>query len=138
MHDHAHMMIRIPPKYAVSQVVGYIKEKGAIHLARMYGRESTTLWDSTSGPEVTLYPSLVGMSPSYANTSSARRRKTGRWTGWSCQGSGHLQVAPGAEARSARTAALSGSQNKAPGYAGGYLLEFHLRLTRKIEWVICG
>ena len=31
------MMIAIPPKYAVSQVVGYIKGKSAIHLARVYG-----------------------------------------------------------------------------------------------------
>ena len=33
MPDHVHMMIAIPPKYAVSQVVGYIKGKSAIHLA---------------------------------------------------------------------------------------------------------
>ncbi len=37
MPDHVHMMIAIPPKYAVSQVVGYIKGKSAIHLARVYG-----------------------------------------------------------------------------------------------------
>ena len=36
MPDHVHMMISIPPKYAVSQVVGYIKGKSAIHLARVY------------------------------------------------------------------------------------------------------
>ena len=35
--DHVHMMIAIPPKYAVSQVVGFIKGKSAIHLARVYG-----------------------------------------------------------------------------------------------------
>jgi putative transposase len=35
--DHAHMFISIPPKYAVSQVVGFIKGKSAIHLARVYG-----------------------------------------------------------------------------------------------------
>ena len=35
--DHVHMMIAIPPKYAVSQVIGYIKGKNAIHLARVYG-----------------------------------------------------------------------------------------------------
>ncbi len=35
--DHVHMMIAIPPKYAVSQVIGYIKGKSAIHLARAYG-----------------------------------------------------------------------------------------------------
>ena len=37
MPDHVRMMIAIPPKYAVSQVVGYIKGKSAIHLARVYG-----------------------------------------------------------------------------------------------------
>ena len=35
--DHVHMLLSIPPKYAVSQVVGYIKGKSAIHLARTYG-----------------------------------------------------------------------------------------------------
>ena len=34
--DHVHMMIMIPPKYSVSQVVGYIKGKSAIHIARTY------------------------------------------------------------------------------------------------------
>ena len=37
MADHVHMMLSIPPKYAVSNVVGYIKGKSAIHLARVYG-----------------------------------------------------------------------------------------------------
>ena len=35
--DHVHMLISIPPKYPVSQVVGFIKGKSAIHLARVYG-----------------------------------------------------------------------------------------------------
>ena len=35
--DHVHMMIAIPPKYSVSSVVGFIKGKSAIHLARVYG-----------------------------------------------------------------------------------------------------
>ena len=37
--DHVHMMISIPPKYPVSQVIGYIKGKSAIHLARVYGEQ---------------------------------------------------------------------------------------------------
>ena len=37
MTDHVHMMIAIQPKYSVSQVVGYIKGKSAIYLARVYG-----------------------------------------------------------------------------------------------------
>ena len=40
MIDHVHMMISIPPKYAVSQVVGFIKGKSAIHLARVYGERN--------------------------------------------------------------------------------------------------
>lgn len=36
MPDHVHMLIAIPPKYAVSQVIGYIKGKSAIHVARVY------------------------------------------------------------------------------------------------------
>jgi putative transposase len=37
--DHVHMMIAIPPKYAVSQVVGFLKGKSAIHMARVYGEK---------------------------------------------------------------------------------------------------
>ncbi len=36
MPDHVHMMISIPPKYAVSQVIGYIKGKSAIYIAREF------------------------------------------------------------------------------------------------------
>ena len=35
--DHVHVYLAIPPKYAVAQVVGYIKGKSAIHIARAYG-----------------------------------------------------------------------------------------------------
>ena len=39
--DHVHMLISVPPKYSVSQVVGYLKGKSAIHIARnFYGRNS--------------------------------------------------------------------------------------------------
>ena len=34
--DHIHMLIAIPPKYAVAQVIGYMKGKSAIHIARTY------------------------------------------------------------------------------------------------------
>ncbi len=37
MSDHVHMLISIPPKYSVAQVIGYIKGKSAIHIARNYG-----------------------------------------------------------------------------------------------------
>ena len=34
--DHVHMLISVPPKYSVAQVIGYIKGKSAIHIARTY------------------------------------------------------------------------------------------------------
>jgi putative transposase len=37
MSGHVHMLISIPPKWSVSQIVGYIKGKSAIHIARVYG-----------------------------------------------------------------------------------------------------
>jgi putative transposase len=36
MADHVHMLISIPPKYSVAQVMGFIKGKSAIHIARVY------------------------------------------------------------------------------------------------------
>ena len=50
MPDHVHMLLSIPPKYAVSQVVGYIKGKSAIHLgaslwrAQARVRRSNSFW----------------------------------------------------------------------------------------------
>jgi putative transposase len=37
VQDHVHMMIRIPPKYSVAEVIGYIKGKSAIAVARQFG-----------------------------------------------------------------------------------------------------
>ena len=37
MADHVHMCLSVPPKYSVSQVVGYIKGKSAITIARKFG-----------------------------------------------------------------------------------------------------
>lgn len=34
--DHVHMLISIPPKYSVSSVIGYIKGKSALYIARQY------------------------------------------------------------------------------------------------------
>jgi putative transposase len=36
VQDHVHMLIEIPPKYAVSEVIGYIKGKSAIAVARQF------------------------------------------------------------------------------------------------------
>jgi len=36
-HDHVHMLIRIPPKYSVAEIVGYLKGKSSIAMARQFG-----------------------------------------------------------------------------------------------------
>ena len=55
MSDHVHMMISIPPKYAVSQVIGYIKGKSAIHLARVYGERTRNFVGQNFWARGTLY-----------------------------------------------------------------------------------
>ena len=36
MSDHVHMLVSIPPKYAVAQVIGFLKGKSAIQIARNF------------------------------------------------------------------------------------------------------
>ena len=43
MPDHVHMLIVIPQKYAVSSVIGYIKGKSAIYIARNFHRKESLL-----------------------------------------------------------------------------------------------
>ena len=41
MADHVHMLISIPPKYSVAQVIGFIKGKSTIYIARNFeGRKN--------------------------------------------------------------------------------------------------
>jgi len=58
--DHVHMCVSIPPKFAVSNVVGYIKGKSAISIARnIMGRKRNfvgeSLWGRVCGGEDFLY-----------------------------------------------------------------------------------
>ena len=76
MRDHVHMLVSIPPKYSVSQVVGYLKGKSAIHIAR-------TLWESretsrvrVSGHEGTLFRPWDEMRSRSASTYRSKSRKT--------------------------------------------------------------
>ena len=67
--DHVHMLISIPPKYAVAQVVGYMKGKSAIHIARTYlGQRKNyggmSFWArgyfvSTVGADETVVPAYI-------------------------------------------------------------------------------
>ena len=80
MAGHVHMMIAIPPKYAVSQVVGFIKGKSAIHLARVYGERKRNFVGQPSGPEGTTSPQWDGTSRSSESTSGTRNRRTSAWS----------------------------------------------------------
>src|SRR5580658_6989952 len=72
MPDHVHMLLSIPPKYAVSQVVGYIKGKSAIHLARVYGERKRgfvgqSFWARGNGDQG-IYPESGKRRPKVGTT----------------------------------------------------------------------
>ena len=80
MPDHMHMLLSIPPKHAVSQVVGFTKGKSAIHMARVYGERKRNFvgqhfWpgdSSSTRSDATKKPS--------APTSAIKRRKIRDWS----------------------------------------------------------
>jgi len=49
IQDHVHMLIEIPPKYAVSEMVGYLKGKSAIAVARQFGGRKRNFNGEKSG-----------------------------------------------------------------------------------------
>ena len=59
--DHVHMMIAIPPKYAVSQMIGLSRGRARFTWPGYTGRRRETLWASISGPEGTTCPRWGGM-----------------------------------------------------------------------------
>ena len=60
MGDYIHMLISIPPKYSVSQVVGYIKVKSTIPIARTYMGKRRDFKRKVFGPGVTMRPQQSG------------------------------------------------------------------------------
>ena len=60
MVDHVHMLLSIPPKYAVSQVIGFIKGKVRYTWLVYTEKRNGTSWVSTSGREGTLCPRSGG------------------------------------------------------------------------------
>ena len=78
--DHVHMLISIPLKHSMAQVIGFIKGKSAIHLARVYGEKKRNFvgqhfWArgyfvSTVGRDIEVIRSI----------SRSKRRKTGVWS----------------------------------------------------------
>ncbi len=82
MPDHVHLLIAIPPKYAVSPVVGYIKGRNQNHLMRVYGERKSNfigqfLWARG------YFVSTVGRDEEVIrNNCGTRSRKPGEWIKW--------------------------------------------------------
>lgn len=53
MIDHVHMMMSIPPRYSVSQLLGYMKGKSAIQLRGPTTKSAAILWGSIFGHAAT-------------------------------------------------------------------------------------
>ncbi len=115
--DHVHMLIAIPPQYAVSQVIGYIKGKSAIYLAWVYGERKRKFVGQHFWARGLFRADGWSRRGSDSRLHSAAGGR-GRPTGPDESPEGlisHLQVAP-------VQPLLSGPHTKAPGFAGGYLL----------------
>ena len=76
VQDHVHMLIRIPPKDAVAEVIGSIKGKSAIAVARQFGDDKETLMGSASGREDMRCPRLGLRKSRFAPISSIRSSST--------------------------------------------------------------
>ena len=76
MVDHVHIMLSIPPKYSVAQVIGYIKGRArSTSLGTMRGGRATSS-GSTSGLGDTSCPPWVETNRRFARISGTRKRKT--------------------------------------------------------------
>jgi REP element-mobilizing transposase RayT len=105
--DHVHMLVSIPPKYSVTQVVGFIKGKSAIHIAGATWGAARTTPECTSMPGAILFQRLALMRRQSASTSQSRRKKTLASINWDCsQRIDHRKVVR----ESFPNTALSGSQ----------------------------
>jgi len=106
MPDHVHMMLNVPPKLAVSSVVGYIKGKSAIHVAWHYlGRERN-------------YAGQAIRARGYFVDTVGRDTELTRHYIAECRGS-RKKREPTRKTKKLKQPALSGSNPQAPGFAGG-------------------
>ena len=82
MPDHVHLLLSIPPQYSVASVMGFIKGKSAIHIARVYVGRRRTLSGSTSGRVGIGYRRWARTRRPCVDTSRSRRRKTNASNNW--------------------------------------------------------
>src|SRR3954467_1735054 len=73
MPDHVHILISIPPKYSVAEVIGYLKGKSSIWIAQNVERKLRNFLATSSGREVTSFRRWGGTRRRSATTSKIRR-----------------------------------------------------------------
>jgi putative transposase len=68
MADHVHMLVSIPPKYSVAQVVEYIKGRALSILRERIWESGRTLWARISGHEDILFQRSAEIKLRFGNT----------------------------------------------------------------------
>jgi len=76
MPDHIHMCVSIPPKYAVSNVVGYMKGKSAITIAWRFGGRTKNFTGEVFGRAGTMSRRWGWMRRWYGHRSVIRKQRT--------------------------------------------------------------
>ena len=70
MPDHVHILISIPPKYSVAEVIGYLKGKSSIWIAQNVDASCAIFWVTNSGRGATSFRPSGGMRRRAALVSS--------------------------------------------------------------------
>jgi putative transposase len=125
MPDQVHMMIAIPPTYAVSQVIEFIKRKSAVHLARAFGKKKRNfVGQHLLGARVLSIHRSEGGDGDPVSISGGRKTRTSMWTKSACGANRPPErwSQPSKLALATPPAALSGSQFKSPCLWWGDLL----------------
>ncbi len=95
MPDHMHMLLSVPPKYSVSSVMGFIKGKSAIHIARCMRDDEGTLSASIFGHVVTGCQRSARTRLPCAVTSKTRKKKINASNNWNWRRFERFTLSPG-------------------------------------------
>ena len=84
MSDHVHMLMSIPPKHSVAQIVGFVKGKSAIHMLEVTWAKEGTSWEKIFRLVDSRYRLWVEMRSRSASTSRNKNKKTSESTNSRC------------------------------------------------------
>ncbi len=79
MPDHVHILISIPPKYSVAEVIGFLKGKSSIWIAQNVERKVRNFLATSSGPEDTSSRRSVVTRRRSGPTSRTRKSRISSW-----------------------------------------------------------